>query len=790
MIAKMLLQMRQLPSTDGFKSAQQPKTFKGDRGGSAEDLELLAELQAISAKSSSVDRFQEDENGTSSADDVVYGKDKSHNMIPKKKKKTKLKKAKTSVAKVTPCENTEVVKSAKPLKSKAPTQDRDSGQSHLSNDRNVISKVDPQLETAKIDQVKRNVAADADADAAREEVRNAELSSAELSDGSRTKPEELRVRATSISSFGSNYQSGDEEDYEILAELQAMDMDTGQEDSGVKNFYHPGESKEKFTELDLSPSNDSDQLHCAEDDELLAELQAIDADAALDAEQDFHSSRKPVSPLPIICEVDSTAEKQEGDEDCASVEISHETRTKPKGSTGESIGQLLQPSKNKLQINLPPWKQKGGKAKAKKANPFNNEDYFQNSLPKTFKGDRGGSAEDDELLAELRAISAKSGSANRFEEGNDTALSAENSTSLSKAVSPPKKVAPVHGDGDGDGDATKSLGAPSTNGRIKEKAIASTTKKISTSSPLSMDGTAEEIIVKIENIEDALNSKQWKMRKAAYAMMKSLLSEKVEGQEGTNDLDGSIIVPSLNHIIVKIVRETNISALDEALSFAISYADYCKDASQAEHAADICANLLNGPALSSRPTTVKRAKELIIKLMEVGRSGYCSIHSVVELLLTDGLDSKKPKVVLNSTSLVLEAVQAFGAPTLPLGIVSSNASKALSHTNKEVRENGLKLIAELCRSMGSKDALENVISSMKSAQKSDLDILLKEQEQPSPPSIGLRFQKKSPNPSLAPSAEMVATLKAASKGETAKKFASRTAVDLIKKSMKRILNPK
>jgi len=519
--------MRQLPPTDGFKSAHQPKTFKGDRGGSAEDDELLAALRAISAKSSSVDRFQEDENGTSSADDMIHGgaeshnmvskKEKkkklkktktsvakvtpcentavvkpakplnggaeSHNMISKKKKKKELKKAKTSVAKVTPCENTEVVKSAKPLKSKAPTQDRDSGQSHLSNDRNVISKVDPQLETAKIDQVKRNVAADADADAAREEVRNAELSSAELSDGSRTKPEELRVRATSISSFGSNYQSGDEEDYEILAELQAMDMDTGQEDSGVKNFYHPGESKEKFTELDLSPSNDSDQLHCAEDDELLAELQAIDADAALDAEQDFHSSRKPVSPLPIICEVDSTAEKQEGDEDCASVEISHETRTKPKGSTCESIGQLLQPSKNKLQINLPPWKQKGGKAKAKKANPFNNEDYFQNSLPKTFKGDRGGSAEDDELLAELRAISAKSGSANRFEEGNDTALSAENSTSLSKAVSPPKKVAPVHGDGDGDGDATKSLGAPSTNGRIKEKAIASTTKKISTSSP-------------------------------------------------------------------------------------------------------------------------------------------------------------------------------------------------------------------------------------------------------------------------------------------------------------------
>merc|ERR1712151_932669 len=42
-------------STDGFKS-DLPKTFKGDRGGTAEDADLLAELRAISSKTSS-DRF-------------------------------------------------------------------------------------------------------------------------------------------------------------------------------------------------------------------------------------------------------------------------------------------------------------------------------------------------------------------------------------------------------------------------------------------------------------------------------------------------------------------------------------------------------------------------------------------------------------------------------------------------------------------------------------------------------------------------------------------------------------
>ena len=98
---------------------------------------------------------------------------------------------------------------------------------------------------------------------------------------------------------------------------------------------------------------------------------------------------------------------------------------------------------------LPPWKRKGRKPKSLKVDPIDNVeikvpdtnvemtslpkpkqlpepalmpssvDGFQTSQPKTFTGDRGGSAEDDELLAELRAISAKSGSSNRFqEEGN------------------------------------------------------------------------------------------------------------------------------------------------------------------------------------------------------------------------------------------------------------------------------------------------------------------------------------------------------------------------------------
>ena len=48
---------------------------------------------------------------------------------------------------------------------------------------------------------------------------------------------------------------------------------------------------------------------------------------------------------------------------------------------------------------------------------------IQSNFPKTFVGDRGGAAEDADLLAELRAISNKSSSSNRFDGDNDDSRS-------------------------------------------------------------------------------------------------------------------------------------------------------------------------------------------------------------------------------------------------------------------------------------------------------------------------------------------------------------------------------
>ena len=64
----------------------------------------------------------------------------------------------------------------------------------------------------------------------------------------------------------------------------------------------------------------------------------------------------------------------------------------------------------------------------------------KSNLPNTFKGDRGGAAEEADLLAELRAISNQS-SSNRFDNTNNEDQGADGNAVLEeKVVPPPKKV--------------------------------------------------------------------------------------------------------------------------------------------------------------------------------------------------------------------------------------------------------------------------------------------------------------------------------------------------------------
>uniref|UniRef100_A0A7S3Q8W0 TOG domain-containing protein n=1 Tax=Chaetoceros debilis TaxID=122233 RepID=A0A7S3Q8W0_9STRA len=222
------------------------------------------------------------------------------------------------------------------------------------------------------------------------------------------------------------------------------------------------------------------------------------------------------------------------------------------------------------------------------------------------------------------------------------------------------------------------------------------------------------------------------------------------------------------------LKDSNASALDSALRLAFGYLDFCEGGCNPEQVTALATSIVTGPALAAtRPSSAKLTDCTLMKMMEVSRGEPSSIHTVVELLLTHGITSRKPKVVMKSVAMILEAAKTFGAATLPLSKVSSSAPKMLSHVNGTVRDNGIQILAEICRAVGSKDALSNVIEAMKSAQVAELDQHLSKQPDALPPSVGLRYVEESS------STNALDDLQAGSEADAAQRLAARKAVNLF-----------
>jgi cytoskeleton-associated protein 5 len=275
-----------------------------------------------------------------------------------------------------------------------------------------------------------------------------------------------------------------------------------------------------------------------------------------------------------------------------------------------------------------------------------------------------------------------------------------------------------------------------------------------------------------------VTDKSWKLRKEAYSLLRALLADRLKNGEGNGSIHGDTLMPGLDDALPSMVSDKNAGALDTALAFAVDYAEHCNGASSSELAAKIVASTIKGGALSSsKPSTSKSASALALKLMEVGDEGYASVHAVSEVLLSQGMSSRKPKIVIASSGLILQAAYDFGAGSLPLAAISSAAPKMLSHSNATVRETGLKIIAEICRALKSKAPLQGLIDGMKKAQQSQLESMLEAQPEPTPIGIGLRSMKGS-NSSQSP-ADALAALESGAKELEAKRFAEREPVNLL-----------
>ena len=534
----------------------------------------------------------------------------------------------------------------------------------------------------------------------------------------------------------------------------------------------------------------------AEDADLLAELRAISSkskstDRFSNSSNDLGSETKN----------DDNIDNNKG----------METKEIPPWKKGRGV------SKIRKQKELPPWKKgKESVAEESKTSGIDDSDAvieikagpqptqnqtqqskpsdggFKSSLPQTFKGDRGGAAEDADLLAELQAISSKS-TKSRFTSQNTSTDQIEPNTngqlpdpramksSMDTFIPVATDVADAgvcFGD-HGHSFSVSELVPPASLTSQSSKSQKIPADISSNISSVGLDSTESQI--SIDDFPGVLASKDWKLRKAAYVFLCDvLLKRSNDVEEGA--IPSKSILESFDDVVVSIVKDSNASALDAGLELVNLYAIYCSEATSAVNAANITASLLNGSALSSsRPSTTKMAKALILKLMEVGSNVPASVHAVVNILLEKGLIARKPKVVITCSALILDTSKCFGAAYLPLSSVSSNMLKMLSHANAAVRDTGINILAEICRATGSKNHLKGVIDKLKTAQVSQLDKLLEMQSAPLPPTVGFRCQNSQVqnDGDIVSPENVIKALEASKKEDEEKRFAARPEVDIF-----------
>ena len=722
--------------TGGLKS-DLPSTFSGDRGGAAEDADLLAELRAISNKSSA-GRFagSEDDAGLVPPENdlVVDKKDPEPAVRPKKKAgKAKgddrpLPPWKRKASKTMSNSELDVVVAAPGGQSIDPPTVPKPEESDLAKTFSGVrggAAEDAEL-LAELMAISSKSSTDRFANDESESIPAGQSGSTETNNVEGGNRSEQSLPSGKREGAGTKLNGAN-----VGVTFPAQSQDKGNQsisdgDRGGIPVNESPASNEMGIKSNLPNTFTGDRGGAAEDADLLAELRAISSKSHNDRFAEAQS--------------DNTANAQAEND-------------KP----------------------LPPWKREGAKKKPATVDPvvaFPEQCKSENSkidgrsevavssakgitsdLPNTFRGDRGGAAEDADLLAELRAVSMNS-SGGRFIENEKPAGSSEKAT-----------YQPV-----------ESNAQPSTAPTLPKRDLPNTP---STSGGITSAPPDADITITDETLEESLKSSKWQVRKASYSFLRDRITIFLSGNKPAGQLISSDIHSALDATVPTALMDKIAGSLDEALSLTVLYADCCQGARLEENARKIMTSLVKGNAFaSSKTSTLNSSEELVLKLIEVSDEGSATIETIFELIQDNGLKSRKPKVVLFSAKLILKAVESFGVTVLPISKLASQSEILVAHSNAQAREVGMKLLAELCRSLGSKSPLQSSIDKLKPSQISQLDSLLK--SQPSAKQITRRLRCKMGEPESAQSPEdALAALKRSQAEDEAKRQAARPAIDLF-----------
>ena len=702
-------------------------TFQGERGGAAEDAELLALLRGVSNQSSSASRFQGDEEATENV--VVEPPIRSVNettasaSLPPWKRRGNRPPSKAVDAKVIVSDTVE-----------AKDEDRNSNPPKEATDPPVTAMGIPSQSSFQGE--RGGAAEDAELLALLRGVSNQSSSASrfqtqgdeEATENVVVEPPTSSVTETTVSASLPPWKRRGNRPPSKVVDTKVMVVSDSGEEEVVRNSKPPPceeatNSNPPHVAMGI-PSQSTFQGErggAAEDAELLALLRGVSIQSSsasrFQTEEEVFTEDVAVEPPIIVAETSVSA-------------------------------------------SLPPWKRRGNRPPTKvvgspvivvsrapeeakqdeKVMDTNPSPPIAMGIPSqsTFQGERGGAAEDAELLALLRGVSNQS-SAQRFNENDGS--------SEEKTIPSYNTSQPIH------------------------------TTETSAFTPTIAEGETSQVLP-ADEVPKSLSDKNWKVRCQAYDTLTLILCDHVKNG-GQDVIDSDSVMNGLDERVPSFVEDTNAGALDKALEFCVLYAEHCRGAGRAEQAQSIVSSLIRKNAFSSRPSTLKLSNTLALNLMEVGLDGAASVHAVVEVLISEGLSSKKPKVIQASVSLIVEAMYHFGAASLPLATITEAAPKMLSHSNATVRDGCIQILAEICRTLGSKAPILKVLEGMKKAQLMDLDKQLTEQPEATPIRTGLRSNRQQGNATASTPADALAALQAGSKELEAQRYAAREPVDVV-----------
>ena len=159
------------------------------------------------------------------------------------------------------------------------------------------------------------------------------------------------------------------------------------------------------------------------------------------------------------------------------------------------------------------------------------------------------------------------------------------------------------------------------------------------------------------------------------------------------------------------VTDSNAVAQEKGLESCLLFVENCKTSPKT--AGEVVDGLVNKCVAAPKTRTKELASQICLM--------YCEVEAhekVIEQLL-GGLTQKNPKVVSGCVAIVTNCLAAFGAKVIKVSPLLKAILPLLDHRDKEVRDQGKRLIVESFRWIG--DVMKVQLTGLKPVQLTELE---------------------------------------------------------------------